>query len=112
GDELRLLPGGEVAAPVGLVEVGDVGVSLFDPAARGPEDLAGELGEADRERDRRRSLAGRKSRSLRLTVLPVRPSGGGPGSRQPVQSDVVENVVPGEIARGLAVDKGAGDRVV
>ena len=58
-EELRLLPGGEVAALVDLVEVGEVGVGLLDPAARGPEDLAGERGEADRDRDRRRSLAGR-----------------------------------------------------
>src|SRR5215469_17776745 len=49
GEQLRLLPGGEVAAPVGLVEVDDVGVELLDPAARGPEDLAREHGEAHRE---------------------------------------------------------------
>ena len=42
--QLRLLPRGEVAAPVGLVEVDDVGVELLGPAARGPEDLAGERG--------------------------------------------------------------------
>ena len=35
GEELRLLPGGEVAAPVDLVEVGEVGVDRLDPAARG-----------------------------------------------------------------------------
>ena len=57
--QLRFFPGGEVAAPVGLVEVDDVGVELLDPAAWGPEDLVGEGGEADRECDRRRSLAGR-----------------------------------------------------
>ena len=34
GEELGLLPGGEVAAPVDLVEVGEVGVDLLDPAAR------------------------------------------------------------------------------
>ena len=60
GEELRLLPGGEVTALVDLVEVGDVGVGVLDPAARGPPDLAGEGGEADRERDLRRSLAGRE----------------------------------------------------
>src|SRR5688572_15595640 len=38
-EELRLLPGGEVAARVDLVEVGGVGVDLLDPAARGSEDL-------------------------------------------------------------------------
>ena len=50
-----------MAALVDLVEVGEVGVARLDPAARGPEDLAGERGEADRERDRRRSLAGREA---------------------------------------------------
>src|SRR5215213_651180 len=48
-EEFRLFPGGEVSAPVDLVEVGEVGVRLLDPAARGPPDLAGERGEADRE---------------------------------------------------------------
>ena len=110
GKQLRLFPGGEVAAPVGLVEVDEVGVDLLDPAARGPEDLAGEGGEADREGDLRRSLAGRAS--CGLPALPVRPGGRGPGARQPVQRDVVEDVVPGEIARGLAVGKRAGDLVV
>jgi hypothetical protein len=36
----------------------------------------------------------------------------GPGACQPVQRDVVEDVVPGGIARGLFVDKRAGDLVV
>ncbi len=45
-EELRLFPGGEVPALVDLVEVGDVGVRLLDPAARGLPDLAGERGEA------------------------------------------------------------------
>src|SRR5690242_16162940 len=70
-EQLRLFPGGEVAALVGLVEVGDVGVRLLDPAARGPEDLAGERGEADRELDLRTRLSGRMS--CGLCVLPVRP---------------------------------------
>src|SRR3954463_3197136 len=33
GEELRLLPGGEVAAPVGLVEVREAGENHLDPAA-------------------------------------------------------------------------------
>jgi integrase len=53
-----------VSAPVDLVEVGEVGVAPFDPAARRPEDLVGERGEADRERDLRRSLAARNSGAL------------------------------------------------
>ena len=46
-----------MSALVDLVEVGEGGVRLLDPAARGPEDLAGESREADGERDLRRSLA-------------------------------------------------------
>src|SRR4051812_16004091 len=49
GEQLRLLPCREVAAPVDLVEVGDVGIGALDPAARAPPDLLGEGGEADRE---------------------------------------------------------------
>jgi len=40
-----------VAALGGLVEVGEVWVDLLGPVARGLEDLAGEDGEADRERE-------------------------------------------------------------
>src|SRR5436305_12933689 len=47
-EELRLLPGGEVAAPVDLVEVREVGVRHLDPAPRGSPDLVGERREADR----------------------------------------------------------------
>src|SRR5262249_10164431 len=47
-EQFGLFPGGEVAALGGLVEVGEVGVDLLGPAARGLEDLAGEDGEADR----------------------------------------------------------------
>src|SRR5215207_4758113 len=99
-----------MTALVDLVEVDEVGIRRLDPAARGPEDLAGEGGEADRQRDIRRSLAGRKS--LGSSELPVPPGGRGTGARQPIQRDVVDDVVPGEIAHGLAVEKGAGDLVV
>src|SRR5918992_5073871 len=69
GEELRLLPGGQVATLVGLVEVDEGGVRLLGPAARGPPDLARERGEADRERDLRRSLAGRACLSQSSSVL-------------------------------------------
>src|SRR6266566_1074619 len=59
-EQLGLFPGGEVAAPAGLVEVGEVGVAQLDPAARGREDLAGERGEADRELDGGGRLPGRE----------------------------------------------------
>src|SRR5919197_5118429 len=88
--ELRLLPGGEVPAPLDLVGVGDVGITGLDPAARALPNLAGERGEADREHDLGRSLAGRCRSGCKLSVLPIRPSRRGPGSGQPVHRDVVE----------------------
>src|SRR5262245_14837658 len=73
-EQLRFLPGGEVAAPVDLAEVGEAGVDRLNPAARGSPDLAGERREADGNLDRRRSLAGRTGCGQKLSKLPV-PSG-------------------------------------
>src|SRR5262249_58032183 len=92
-EQLRLFPGGEVTAPVDLVEVSQGRVGVLDPAARRLEDLTGEGGEADRERGRRRSLTGRARGGL--SAFPVGPGRRGAGSRQPVQRDVVEDVVAG-----------------
>src|SRR4029077_643160 len=108
--QLRLFPGREVAAFAGLVEVDEVGVDLLGPAARSLEDLAGERRDAGRELHLRTRLPGRVS--CGLSALPVRAGGRGPDARQPVQRDVVQDVVPGEIARGLAAKKRAGDLVV
>src|SRR5262245_6962307 len=111
GEELRLLPGGEVPAPVDLVVVGDARVHRLDPTARGSPDLARERREADRNRDGRRSLRGRR-RGQELSELPVPPGGGGAGARQPVQRDVVDDGLPSEIADGLAVDERTRDLVI
>src|SRR5262245_39481230 len=102
-EQLGLLPGGEVAARVDLVEVDEVVVGLLDPVARGLEDLAGEHREGHRERDVRGRLLERSRDTP--SVLPVQPRGRGRGVRQPVQRDVVEDVVPGEVARGLPVEE-------
>src|SRR6478736_3652289 len=72
GEDVRLLPGGEVAALLGHVEVGEPGVDRLDPAARGCPDLAGERREADRHVDCWRSLAAGNRRRQRSSVLPVR----------------------------------------
>ena len=88
----RLFPGGEVAAPVDLVEVDDVRVARLDPAARRPPDLARERREGERDLDVRQGLpAG--GRGVCAVGLPVRTGGRGAGARQPVQRDVVEDVV-------------------
>jgi hypothetical protein len=60
-EQLRLLPGGEVAAPVDLVEVGEAGVDRLGPAARARPDLAGER----READGKNATAGRASPAAR-----------------------------------------------
>ena len=94
-----------MAAPVDLVEVDEVGVDLFDPAARGPPDLAGEGGEADRNRDLRQEPArtrvlGRArplSQYARAAEAPV------PVSQYSVMLSTI--VLPGEVARGLPSTK-------
>ena len=93
-----------MAALFDLVEVSDVRVGVLNPAAWSPENLAGERGEADRERHWRRSVA--RGQSGSSSAFPVRPGRRGPGARQPVQADVVEDVVPGEVARRLLVEEG------
>src|SRR4029079_3462675 len=110
-EELRFLPRGEVTALVHLVEVdGDVGVSPLDPAARGTPDLPGERREADRNRDRRRSLACRTN--ALLSFFPVRARRRRPGAGQPIEREGVDDVLPGEIAREYFVDKGECDLLV
>src|SRR4051812_14080771 len=71
GEELRLLPRGEVTALVHLVEVDvDTRVCPLDPAPRCPPDLSGERGEADRNRDWLGCLTCRSG--VLLAFLPVR----------------------------------------
>src|SRR5690348_4218024 len=73
-EQLGLFPGGEVTAPLGLVEVGESGVGLLDPTAGCAENLAGERAEADRDLHVRQGLAGGPG------VLPVGPGGRGAGA--------------------------------
>src|SRR5262245_53486707 len=101
-EDLRLFPGGEVAALLGLVEVRERRVELLRPAARRAEDLAGEGGEADGDRDFGRRRA--RGEGCGPSALPVRSGRRGAGGRQPVHGDVVEDVVARQTARRLPVD--------
>src|SRR6202041_1575102 len=50
-EEVRLLEGGEVAAPLQLVPVTQVGEALLGPAPGEPDDLLGKDGAPGRDRD-------------------------------------------------------------
>jgi hypothetical protein len=81
-----------VAAPVEPVVVDEVvGVGALGPAARCLVELVGEDANGVRDRD------GLGVEEVRL-VLPVQASAGNPGVDQPVQGDVVEEVIAGQVA--------------
>ena len=101
-----------MATAANLVEVCEGGIDRLDPAPRGFKDLTAERRKGDRNRDRRRSLAGRTCCGLGASCFPVPPGGRGAAALQPVQRDVVDDVFRGQIAHGLAVDERAGDLVV
>jgi hypothetical protein len=84
-----------VPASVDLVEVHEVGVDRLDPAARGGPELAGERREADRNRDRRRSLAGRTGHcpsggTVRSSIAELRVAPDETNSK-PNESEIYEN---------------------
>jgi hypothetical protein len=94
GEELGLFPGGEVAAAVQAVVVDEVGrVGAFGPAAGGLIQLVGEHADGDGDGDG--DGFGVKEPG---GVLPIQAGGGDPGVGQPVQGDVVQQVVAGEVA--------------
>jgi hypothetical protein len=83
----RLFPSGEVAASVEPVVVDEVvGIRALGPAARGPVQLVGEDADGVRDRD------GLGIEEVRL-LLPVQTSRGDPRVGQPVQRDVVQDVI-------------------
>src|SRR5262249_4421460 len=85
------------------------GVRPFGPAARGLVDLVGE------DRDRRRDGDVLDAEEVER-VLPVQAGRRDPGAGQPVERDVVEYLVPGQVADGMPGegirDVGVAGRVV
>src|SRR5215211_164221 len=86
GEQVRLLPGGEVAALVDFVEMDELGVRLLGPAPRRLVLLAGEDGHGHRDLH----ALGVEEAAL---VLPVQAARGDSGVRQPVERDVVAALV-------------------
>jgi len=109
-EELRLFPGREVPALLRHVVVNEVVVRALHPVLRRLEDLVGKHRVGDGERQVRRRILERRSSALCL--LPVNPRGRRRGVRQPVQRDVVDDMVAGEVARRLSVEEGVGDLLV
>src|SRR5215213_7791078 len=95
---------------VDLVEVREVRVGHLDPAPRGSPDLVGERREADRYGRRRRRLNGEAGPCP--SVLPVVPGGGASGARKPIERDVVDDVLLGQVPGRPAVHERTGDLVV
>src|SRR5215213_3083911 len=95
-EQLRLLPGRKVPAPVDLVEVDEIGIGLLRPTLRHLIELV-----------RKDTHGYRDGDALRVEeaelVLPIKTSRRDPRVRQPVVGDVVEDVVSGE-ALGLSVE--------
>src|SRR5438309_9993949 len=92
GEELGLFPGCEVAASVDLVVMDEVvRVGALGPAPRCLVQLVREHADGERDRD----LLGVEE--VRF-VLPVETGRGYPGVGQPVERDVVKQVVPREVA--------------
>src|ERR1700751_3701538 len=88
-EQLRLLPGGEVAAFVDLVEIDEVAVGTLGPTLRRAVDLAWKHRHCDRDRYVRGLLT--RGVQDRRGVLPVEPRGRNCAVRQPVERDVVQD---------------------
>src|SRR5262245_48210455 len=93
-EDLRLLPRREVATLWHLVVVDERGVGPLGPAPGSLVLLAGEHRHGDRDLG---DTLGIEEAAL---VFPVETRSGDPGSRQPVEGDVVEDLVPRELAGG------------
>ena len=84
-EQLRVLPHGEVAATVDLVEVGQLGEGATGPGLLGAKDLVREHRDGHRDRDLGAFLIARTDQAS-SAVLPVDPCRRGGGVRQPVQA--------------------------
>src|ERR1700742_2502139 len=92
GKQRRLFPSGEMTASVELVVINEFGISPFRPAARRRIDFVGEGAHGDRDRDAPDVEEPSPRRNPR--GVPVEPRRGDRGVRQPIERDVVEDVVP------------------
>jgi hypothetical protein len=104
GEELRLLPGREVTALVHLVVVDEPGIRPLGPAPGRLVLFAGEYAHGDRDGN----AFGVEKAAL---VFPIETRRGDARVRQPVERDVVQDLVPRQFAGGARRPvQGRGDR--
>src|SRR6185369_12598220 len=87
GEQLRLLPGGEVTAFRQLVVVNELRIGPLSPSPRYRVDLVRIDADCDRDANALR-------RNEALLVLPIEARRGNGGVGQPVEGNIVEDVVP------------------
>src|SRR5215470_4038115 len=92
-EELRLFPRREVTALVDLVVIDELGIGPLSPAARRLILLAGKDAHGHRDGD---ALGVEKA----TLVFPIETGRRDPGVGQPIERDVVENLVTRQLARG------------
>src|SRR3954465_12686319 len=102
GEDPGLLPGGEVATLVNVVVVDEAGVRALRPAPRRLVLLAGKDADGDRDRD---TLGVEET----APVFPVQPGRRDSGVRQPIEGDVVEDLVARQFAGRARRPVQAGD---
>src|SRR4051812_38605302 len=103
GEHGRLFPGGKVAAFLEPVVINELWICLFRPAPRGLIELVWKGADAGGDGNVLR-------REERQFALPVETSRGDLRVRQPIERDVVEDVVPCQ-ALGLAVEDARDERL-
>src|SRR5687768_11763870 len=91
-EELWLFPGGEVTAFVELVVIDELGVGPLRPASRGLILFAREYAHGNGNGD---ALGVEKA----TLVFPIETRRRDPRVRQPVERDVVEDLIPRQFAR-------------
>jgi hypothetical protein len=89
----RLLPSGEVSTLVGSVVINELGVGPLGPAPRGLILLAGKDGHRHRNGD----TLGVEEATL---IFPIEARRRDTRIRQPIERDVVEDLIPRQLARG------------
>src|SRR6266850_3258396 len=100
GEKLWPFPGCEVAALVDLVEIDQVAIGAAGPCLRGAIDVLRKYGDGHRQRDLG-SLPRGRLRGVASDVLPIQAPRRGRAVGEPVQCEVVKDLVFGRSLRGI-----------